>query len=264
MRKFLLTVGVALMGLASSVAQTVYFSEDFEWFKDFTVEGREIGDHVNKNDINGYVPQLITPKNADGTTLLDALRGKGYEFDRITTKTAGECIYMQTNYLKFGKQYYQGGIQLPSIDVPEGKEVTVSFDWCPMKGGTDKIDVVDIIVIVKNGTDSTTVQAPAHGWELGHALEWIHADVSLAGLTVNKDTQLKIRSKQWTGTGFARWMLDNIKVTENTASGIDAIGTDNDQEVVYYNLQGIRVNNPEKGIYIEKKGKKDCKKVVIM
>lgn len=45
-------------------------------------------------------------------------------------------------------------------------------------------------------------------------------------------------------------------------SGIEGIETDLNAPVVYYNLNGVKVNNPEKGLYIVKKGNKVSKTMV--
>ncbi len=49
-----------------------------------------------------------------------------------------------------------------------------------------------------------------------------------------------------------------------TASGVEAIGADVDADVpaIYYNLQGVQVENPENGIYIVKRGNKVTKEYI--
>lgn len=54
-----------------------------------------------------------------------------------------------------------------------------------------------------------------------------------------------------------------VKGQVNITSGIDNIITDdNAAEPVYYNLQGVRVDNPEAGIYIVRRGNKVAKELV--
>ena len=54
-----------------------------------------------------------------------------------------------------------------------------------------------------------------------------------------------------------------VKGQVNITSGIDDILTDdNAAEPVYYNLQGVRVDNPEAGIYIVRRGNKVAKELV--
>ena len=56
-------------------------------------------------------------------------------------------------------------------------------------------------------------------------------------------------------------LLDQtISITKNENTAIEGISIDNQaQDPVYYNLQGIRVNAPSKGIYIEVRGNKVSK-----
>lgn len=49
------------------------------------------------------------------------------------------------------------------------------------------------------------------------------------------------------------------KVHVEDAAGVDGIDTDADAPVEYYNLNGVRVANPEKGIFIKKQGSKTSK-----
>ena len=53
--------------------------------------------------------------------------------------------------------------------------------------------------------------------------------------------------------------LGGITVNYDTTVAVDSILTDVDAAPVYYNLQGVRVNNPEKGLYIVVKGNKSQK-----
>lgn len=50
------------------------------------------------------------------------------------------------------------------------------------------------------------------------------------------------------------WFVDD--------AGVDSIGVDLNAPAVYYNLNGVRVNNPEKGVYLVKQGKKTAKVVI--
>lgn len=53
-----------------------------------------------------------------------------------------------------------------------------------------------------------------------------------------------------------------ISVVENSSSAIDEIGVDENAPVEYFNLQGIRVENPENGIFVRRQGS-NVSKVVI-
>lgn len=203
------------------VFEIVYFSEDFEWLDPWAEagdnKGTVAGETVGTDDLNAYCPQIPTPV-VNGVSALAAMEAKGYEFLRVTTKTEAECIYLQRNYLKFGKTSYQAGIVLPRIEsIPSDANPVLSFDWCPMRQGPDKgdrVDPVNLIVIVTNGNEEVTFEIPESGWEDGHKLEWIRAEVQFGGVAISKDTKITIRQTQWPAATANRWFLDNIKIIE--------------------------------------------------
>lgn len=195
-------------------AQTIYFTEDFEWL-DPWAEAGACGDHIATDDPSATSPQIKTP-TVDGVTALAALEAKGYAFHRVTTKTEGECIYLLRNYLKFGKTSYQAGLTFPAIDFPaDAKGVCMSFDWCPQRQGSGKIDPVNLIIVVTNGDTETIFEVPTHDWADNHKLEWINANVELTGVTLTKDTKITLRQTQWPAATANRWLLDNIKFYSN-------------------------------------------------
>lgn len=197
----------------NGIAKDIYFFEDFEFLDPWAVVGNA-GQTVETDNLSATAPQIPTPK-IDGVSALDALLAKGYEFLRVTTKTPGECIYLQQNYLKFGKTSYQAGIILPQLaeDIPSDATPVMSFDWCPMRQGSGKIDPVNLIVIITNGTNEVTFDIPEAGFEDGHQLEWIRAEVDLTGLTITKDTRITIRQTNWGVATANRYFLDNIEIS---------------------------------------------------
>ncbi len=196
------------------IVEVIYFADDFEWLDPWSVAGGA-GKTVETDNLSATAPQLPTPK-VDDVSALAALLEKGYEFMRVTPSStnASECIYLQQNYLKFGKTGYQAGIVLPKLeeDVPSGATAVLSFVWCPMRQGSGVIDPVNLIVIVTNGSNETTFDVPVAGWENGHRLEWIAAEVRLDGVTISKDTRITIRQTNWQLSTANRWFLDNIKI----------------------------------------------------
>ena len=190
--------------------KTIYFSEDFEWLEPYSAAG-SAGRSVETDDLSANAPAL-TSVTVDGVTAFDAVEKLGYKF--IYDKNDNKRIYLQQNYLKFGKTGNHAGIILPPIDgVPEAKDnVTLSFDWSGMRQGSGKIDPVNLIVIFENGSDKVQIDIPELGWEEGHKLEWVRAEVSLKGITVNKDTKITITQTQWDVSTANRWFLDNIEV----------------------------------------------------
>ena len=195
------------------VIKVIYFSENFEWLQPWA-EASGAGKTVETDNLSATSPQLPSAVS-DGVSSLDALLSKGYEFLRVTTKTEGECIYLQNNYLKFGKTSYQAGIILPKLEnVPSNVTTVLSFDWCPMRQGSGTIDPVNLIVIVKNGESEITFDVPESGFSSGQKLEWIRAEVVLTGITITENTKITIRQTQWPAATANRWFLDNIEIAK--------------------------------------------------
>ena len=199
-------------------AAGVVFFDDFEWLDPWSVagdgKGQTAGRTVETGDLGAYAPQLPTPK-VNGVSALQALENKGYEFTRWNkgTLTTSECIYLQQNYLKVGKTGYHAAIKLPSM-AASTQTAALTFDWCPMKQGSGKVDPVNLLVVVENGSESTTFTVPTHGWENNHVLEWIHASVDLSSVSLTEKTRITIRqTDEENNAGTAnRWFIDNIKV----------------------------------------------------
>lgn len=201
----------------NGLAEIVYFIENFEWLDPWAETGDSkgpAGQTVETDNLSANAPAL-TSVTVDGVTAFDAVESRGYKL--IYDKDDNKRIYLQQNYLKFGKTGNHAGIILPPIDgVPEAKDnVTLTFDWSGMRQGSGKIDPVNLIVIFENGDDDKVqIDIPELGWEDGHKLEWVRAEVSLKGITVNKDTKITITQTQWDISTANRWFLDNIKISE--------------------------------------------------
>lgn len=113
--------------------EIVYFLENFEWLEPWSVASG-VGQTVETDNLDAKATAL-TSITVDGVTAFDAVEKLGYKF--IYDKNDNKRIYLQQNYLKFGKTGNHAGIILPPIDgVPEAKDnVTLSFDWCGMRQG---------------------------------------------------------------------------------------------------------------------------------
>ncbi len=84
--------------------------------------------------------------------------------------------------------------------------------------------------------------------------------------------ELAAPTKVWLGMGknsntsdgyWHAWADQKLEMwSDNKTSAIDDVMVDENAPVVYYNLQGVQVTNPEKGLYIMKQGKKVSKVVL--
>lgn len=200
------------------VAEVIYFSDDFEWLQPWS-EKSGAGQTV-ENDGTGSAPQIYTAKNEQGQSAAEALLEHGYGLEQIP----GNAIYLQENYLKFGKTDFQAGLTLPAIaNIPVGTKLVLSFDWAPMVGGSRKFDPVKLIVSIVNGDQIIELSPIEHRFvDQVDKLEWLHADVSIEGVSITKDTRISIKSDAWgenkTSSGssvYRRWFIDNIKLVTN-------------------------------------------------
>lgn len=65
-----------------------------------------------------------------------------------------------------------------------------------------------------------------------------------------------------TNTALKASVTRDFNITVKSASGIDDVYGDDNAPAEYYNLQGVKVENPEKGVYIKKQGSKIAKIVL--
>jgi hypothetical protein len=203
------------------LAKTSYFYEDFEWLGPLaTAIGA--GQTVETDNLSASAPNIDTKGVVDGTetTAETLLTARGYSFLRVTptSDNASECVYVQSNYLKFGKTGYQAGMILPKIEggVPvDAKQVIMTFVWCPMRQGSGTIDPVTLLIIVKNGSDEVEITLPKTSRDYfasGEKLRWVKEEIDLTGITIDENTQITIRQTNWKLTTANRWFIDNIEI----------------------------------------------------
>lgn len=289
MKKLLLPAFLLLGASFVNAQKVVIFEEDFEWIEPWLTPA--IVDNIADNDHYTGTPALST-RTYDGKSLTAAVcdrKGNSrYWFTSITKTgdpemTGGQLyyggaysVYCGANWLKFGKTGVQAGFRFQSdLDAPEGAAVTLEFDWCPWRQSGKKIDGVstDITNKYTDGKfdpvqlqvfvgDQVAKVLDAHDWEDGHDMEWIHATVDLDGFTITRDTRILIRlvDSLWGVATANRYCLDNLKMSyDASTTGINEINADENAPAEYYNLQGVRVNNPENGLYICRQGNKVSK-----
>ena len=214
-------------------APKVYFEENFDWVAPWAdVYGS--GDSVGDNDHSGKAPNVYTQKTHlayDPTTgsgvegqpaFLEVFAEKGYE----DLNPAGQVLYTQKYYLKFGKTDVHTGIKLPANafegDTPV--DVVISFDWCAHMITKEPFthDIVKMVVELSGpGACADSGAAISNAYDtaqLDGFMEWQKFSVQLNGVT--KDTRISIRpidmnktSKDGADYKVQRFHLDNILIT---------------------------------------------------
>lgn len=268
MKKSLLISTFAVISAIAMTSQSVYAdsymyeSDNFDYLIDYAKYGngeKPAGNTIGEDNLDAYCPFITTGK-IENKSSKDELIARGYTI----LETPGACAYLngcsEYAYLKFGKKNYQGGLILPKITgIPADAACTMNIEWCPMRAGgtTQTIDPTKIVIIVKNGEDVKTFEVPACEWETGHKLEFIKASVPLTDAKIDANTEITIRPEdsQYNGaSGQHRWFINAWSLVGDKQSGINDITVDENAPMEYYNLQGVRVENPENGLYIRRQG----------
>ena len=240
--------GAKMLGLLAvnlqddGLDQLIYFEDDFEWMEPWT-SAAGAGDDVSANSVNtDTAPNVFA--NADA--LADFIaefqkRGYGYVWgwkdqewsDGDPDNGNKRTLYLQRNYLKFGKTSYSSGIILPALSTIEGSDdITVSFDWCYCMTGGSKPDLTTLKLVVTGGgvfdeNGTTTSEEILSGQVVGDdgltSLAWQHAEVRINGATSATRITIRPANNDPDVTNSARhqnrWYLDNIKVLPAQGGG---------------------------------------------
>ena len=216
------------------VDEIIYYADNFEWFADIAAsEGA--GDAVGTNDPGTTAPNVFTMNSS--AEFLERFYERGYKFywSKVgsTSFTEGpdpaagdsRVMYLQKNYLKFGKTSWNGAISLPALSaIQGGANIVIEFDWCWQVTGGFKPDIMTLQVDATAGTfpdtaSGTSVELEsAQATEGASAIEWQHVKIVLNGAT--PETILTIRPTnadpdvQNAARHQNRWYLDNIKITD--------------------------------------------------
>lgn len=199
------------------VSEVIYYSEDFEWLAPWTTASGA-GESVGNDDLGANSPAMtsvnaVDPLDSKEKTAMQAILDRGYVM--LYDKNDNKRIYLNTNYLKMGKTGNHAGIQLkPISEIPAGENCILKFDWSGMRQGSGKIDPVNLYVNVINGSDVQRIDVPALGWEDGHKLEWVKAEIDLSGMKIDANTKIQITQTQWEVGTANRWFIDNIKIVK--------------------------------------------------
>lgn len=186
----------------------IYFADDFEWLSQWSAGA---GQTVENNG-SGEAPNICT--GDEFASLREELGKRGYTFVYKNSSNKEDAIYLQKNYLKFGKGKYQTGMVLPPLKkVTSGDKLRMTFNWAPMVGGSRKFDKVSVAVLVTNGDQVTEVARFEHSFvDEADTLKWLDAEAVFSG--VDENSKITIRSEPWDASGYYRWFIDNIRIEE--------------------------------------------------
>lgn len=158
----------------------------------------------------------------------------------------------------------------PVLDLTNYDKLTLNFRQAANMyknndNGGESIDVTEfpdyaiIVARVAGQTEWTEVAkatAPS-------AFGWGFYDNEEIDLKAYDNTKMQFGFKYISSSSVAgTWEIDNIVLKGKVASAVENIEIGETAAPVYYNMQGVRVANPENGLYIEVRGNKSRKVMI--
>ncbi|MBQ9462870.1 MAG: BACON domain-containing protein [Bacteroidales bacterium] len=230
---------IATSFVDNGIDMVIYFKDDFEWLEPWTT-ATGAGDAVKDNDPGTTAPNVFTSATCEGFTDEMVKRGYGYIWgwagqdwsDGTPDNGNKRTLYLQKNYLKFGKTSYNSGIILPPMSEISGTaDIELNFDWCWHITAAAKADIMTLTVeVVGNGACDDTggktsgeIDSEQSTEDGQSKIEWQNRTVRINGVDAN--TRIIIRP---TNADPAvsnpdrkqnRWYLDNILVVPAEGSG---------------------------------------------
>lgn len=195
----------------------------------------------------------------DGFTFEDGTLPEGLTYVWTRDKNYN-C--MKASCFKSGNHAVEGAFLVsPVLDLTNRNEITLTFNqalgYCSAEQAAEMLSLW-----VREENMDWSVELPIQAWPA--AVEGKHfTDFESAGeydldQFKNKKIQLGWKYTSTTEVG-PTWEIDAVKVTGKIDNAISDIEADVNAPVEYFNLQGVRVANPENGLYIMRQGNKVTK-----
>lgn len=135
---------------------------------------------------------------------------------------------------------------------------------------SDNEFTIDNVVLTDSGDGNAyfAFASELGTWDIVNSNRYVPESDATRNVTVNMPTEFKY----YEGSGSDSWIIaagtysfsmnfSTNMLTVTNEAGVTSI-LDENAPVEYYNLQGVKVTNPEKGMYIIKQGKKTAKVIV--
>ncbi len=142
------------------------------------------------------------------------------------------------------------------------KPITMTQTFAYNYVTVDQIPEYFTIAVREEGATDWTVLMAAPAPEAMN--KWTYVDDYTIDLSAYEGKKIQIGYRYVAdGTVCGGWQIKDVLVKAKQKSAVsDIVVEDTDAPVVYYNLQGVRVENPANGLYIRVQGKKATKVLV--
>lgn len=213
----------------------------------------------------GTASYLLTVESAAQANAIYSGLSKNYEDWTIDNGTLPEGLtyvwtwdsygYMKASAFKGGNFATSATATSPEIDLTGCTGVELQFEQVGNFFVGNMQSDVKVLVSVNGGAFEALTVAPwpeVDGWK-----PWVTSKASLAAYEGKK---IKVQFLYTSTTERAgTWEIKNFIVSGNKSQGVTDVEAAEDAPAVYYNLQGVRVENPENGLYIKVQGNKTTK-----
>lgn len=206
----------------------------------------------------GVIYQNTFEENMDGWVKINDESLSDFNGWKINTNNPKCAIcnayYGGSNHPANAKMQYE-------FDLTDYKNVELSFEQAfGYDFPTAQNDNYRVYVINGDNTDYLTMANFPAAPESGNwTKEW---PVNTFDLSEYDGETIKIGFEYATdGSKSRAWELKNFILKGDKDAAVESIAADENEAPVYYNLQGVRVANPESGLYIVVKGSKVSKVV---
>lgn len=255
--------GVAVDGFASDVYSYTMSGTELPAESDIAVAHMGVGatHTVAIDNINATVTVTVVNEGND----IDDLASHSYvlQYEKAAT---GET-YEYGGYLNVTSELLGGTLvedQENTITIVENGDGTCTFTLPNFRLSSDSESMGDIVVenvTMTKAEGVTTYNGIKNGMELAGG---IIADIVMTGTITDAGVVEMYINVNWTNSG----MLDEVPIVctfTTKPAGIESIfvsDAEMNAPVEYYNLQGVKVANPENGVYIRVQGNKATKVLV--
>lgn len=220
---------------------------------------------VYKAGSTSYTLNVIDP-----TIVYRSVLGDDFTFENVTDETypwSHDAKYglKGTGFINKAIVACEGIAASPVLDMTKFEDIKLDFSQAFNNYKVDNvnIDVADFdgyafLVAREEGASEWTVIENAI--TAPESFSWTFYPNATVDLSAYDGKKFQFGFKYVSTDECAgTWEVKDIKVRANNSTGVADVESDNDIAPVYYNLQGVRVANPENGLYIEVKGNKSRK-----
>jgi len=145
---------------------------------------------------------------AYSSTIGQGFTDRGYVDLAKASGRNDNVLYIQENYLKFGKTNYHTGIQLPAIAFGSSPvTVSLSFDWSAQDAGKNFV-----VEVTGGGICLDSGSSVSNAFSQTSTLTWETKTLILVGLTSSSRICIRPNISSYAVSGKYRFFVDNIKV----------------------------------------------------